>query len=110
MPISTKALEILRTMVAAEKEGEYEDSEIVVEGRARWLGVDKVPGKVLDELVRLVAVSEVSEPGSLLRYTVNGTGKAIVGDPSVADRVAKALLGGGAFDERGDAVTPGLPT
>ncbi|MBY3157188.1 hypothetical protein HFO56_33225 [Rhizobium laguerreae] len=102
--LSRRAVKVLRTMIEAENAGEYDEAEIVCEGRTCWLGVERLSRKMINSLVQHVAISHVSEPGSLERYTINGTGRKIAEDPSVADRVLKGLLRGEAMDETGAAI------
>jgi hypothetical protein len=101
--LSRRAIEVLKTMIEAEKAGEYDEAEIVCEGRTCWLGVDRLRRKMVDSLVLHVAISHVSEPGSLERYTINGTGRKIAEDPSIADRIVAGLIRGEAMDETGNA-------
>jgi hypothetical protein len=89
-------------MIAAEKAGDPDDAEIVCEGRTCWLGCERLSRKLVDSLVLHVAISHVSEPGSLERYTINGTGRKIVEDPSVADRVLAGLFAGEVMDSAGE--------
>lgn len=97
MGLSKRALAALRRMQSEETEGNWEDGEIVRDGRAVYLGIDRLPGAVLRELLDAVAVSERSEPGGMERFGINGVGKAILRRPELADEVAVALLRGGAF-------------
>jgi hypothetical protein len=105
--LSRRAIEVLKTMIEAEKAGEYDEAEIVCEGRTCWLGIERLSRKMVDSLVQHVAISHVSEPGSLERYTINGTGRKIAEDPSIADRVVSAILRGEVIDEAGNAVDHG---
>ncbi|MCV9964006.1 hypothetical protein OIU34_19180 [Pararhizobium sp. BT-229] len=100
--LTRRAIEVLNTMIAAEKAGDHDDAEIVCEGRSCWLGIERLTRKLVDSLVLHVAVSEVSEPGSLERYVINGTGRRIADNPEIADAILKALAGGQAFDEAGN--------
>ena len=100
--LSKRAIEVLNTMIAAETAGEHDDAEIVCEGRSCWLGTERLTRKLVDSLVFHVAVSHVSEPGSLERYVINGTGRRIAVDPRIADVILTALAGGTAFDEAGN--------
>lgn len=63
--------------------------------RAGMLAWDRATdAKLVDSLVVHVAVSHVSEPGSLERYVINSTGRRIAETPSIADSVLKALASG----------------
>lgn len=99
--LSKRSMEVLRLMIEAEKREEYEDSEIVCDGGICYLGETRISRRTVSDLLRHVALSSASEPGSLERYTVSGTGKKIAEDPAVADRVVAALLAGVNCDESG---------
>lgn len=99
--LTKRAIEVLKTMIAAEQAGDHDDAEIVCEGRSCWLGTERLTRKLVESLVFHVAVSHASEPGSLERYVINGTGRRIAENPRVADDVLKALAAGAASDEAG---------
>lgn len=103
--LTKRAIEVLKIMIAAEAAGDHDEAEIVCEGRACWLGTERLTRKLVDSLVVHVAVSHVSEPGALERYVINGTGRRIAEDPTVADSVLKALAAGRASDEVGNPLT-----
>jgi len=103
--LTKRQLEILRDMIAADRMGDYDDSEIVREGRSCWLGCVRVSPGHVDALLAYAAVTLSSEPGAALeRYVVTGTGRRIADDPSVASKVMAALLSGGSFDAGGDPI------
>jgi hypothetical protein len=117
-PMPTKRqLEILRAMIAAadspclvgEDDGSEEIfaedmSEIVCDEGGCWLGYERVTRRTIDGLLSVCAITLVSEPGSLERYGVTGTGRRIADDPKVADKVMKALLSPGAYDSGGNPI------
>jgi hypothetical protein len=100
--LTRRAIEVLKTMIAAEEAGDHDDAEIVCEGRSCWLGCERLTRRLVDHLVVHVAVSYVSEPGSLERYVINGTGRRIAKNPEIADAILKALAKGQAIDEAGN--------
>lgn len=102
--LSPRALEILKEMHAAEAREDWEDSEIVCSGIDCWLGLTRVARRTVTSLVRHMAVSLASEPGSEERYVLSGTGRKILEDPAVADRVLAALLTGQPVDEAGNPI------
>lgn len=100
--VTDNMLRILRTMAAAEEAGEWEDAELVCDrGREWWLGSEIVAARTVDRLLTCLAISDRSDGGSVRRFGLNGTGKAIIEDPSVAEAVMTAMRTGGAFDSRG---------
>lgn len=99
--LSKKATKTLEAMVEAEAREDHDEAELVREKRTCWLGYERVSGKIVDELLMHVAVRSVSEPGSIERYVVSGTGREILKDPEVADRIVRALRSGIAVDARG---------
>jgi hypothetical protein len=103
--LTKRAIEVLKTMIAAEQADDHDEAEIVCEGRSCWLGTERLTRKLVDSLVLHVAVSHVSEPGSLERYVINGTGRRIADSPEIANAILKALAGGAAFDEAGNPLT-----
>ena len=97
MPLSRKALALLRAMDQAELAGNFEDAEIVVDGRSAFLGLDPVPGKIIIELLSVMSISDRSDGGSLMRYAINGPGRDICADPSLASRIQLAIAEGKPF-------------
>jgi hypothetical protein len=100
--VTDNMLRVLRTMKAAEDAGDWEEAELVRDGgREWWLGYETVAPRTVERLVTCMAVSDRSDEGKVRRLALNGTGKAILEDPLVAEAVMTALRTGGAFDERG---------
>lgn len=100
--LTARATEMLRQMKAAEEREEWEDAELVCDGFDCWLGLDKFSRKTVNVLLRCTAITLVSEPGSSERFTISATGRAILEDPTVADRVFKALISRTPCDEFGN--------
>lgn len=97
MGLRKSAFELLRRMRDEEAAQNWEDAEIVRDGRVAYIGCDRVPRRDLDDLLDVMAVSQRSEPGSMERYAINGTGRGILKRPDLADEVAAAVREGGAF-------------
>lgn len=102
--LTERAHEILQQMHSAEAQEDWENAEIVCDGIECWLGLTRVSRRTVTCLLRHVAVSMASEPGSAERYTLSGTGRRILVDPSVADRVVAAMLAGEAVDGAGNPI------
>jgi len=103
--LTNRQLGILREMIAADRMGNYEDAEIVREGRSCWLGCVRVSPGIVDALLAYAAITLASEPGAALeRYVVTGTGRRIADDPTVAGKVMAAMLSGGSFDSGGEPI------
>lgn len=106
--VTADMLLVLKTMAAAEEAGEWEDAELVSDGgRKWWLGVETVSRRVVERLLQCRAISDRSEERGMYRFALNGTGRAIIDDPSVAEAVMAAMLTGGSFDDRGRPLTTG---
>lgn len=100
--VTADMLRVLRTMSSAEEAEEWEDAELVsVGGRKWWLGFETVSRRVVERLIQCRAISDRSEERGMQRFGINGTGRAIIEDPSVAEAVMAAMLTGGSFDDRG---------
>jgi hypothetical protein len=109
--ISKKAEDVLKAMAAALDAEDYDEAELVVDGRSTWLGYEKVPRRVVIELLEVVAIRDISDGGKLQRYVISGTGRAILEDPETAFRVMSALMRGIPVDERGHPIqTTETPT
>jgi hypothetical protein len=100
--VTDNMLRVLRTMAAAEEAEEWEDGELVSDGgRQWWLGLDIVAPRTVERLLACRAVSDRSEGSKVQRLGLNGTGRAIIDDPSVAEAVMAAIRTGGSFDDQG---------
>jgi len=69
------ALEVLRLMIELEEAGHEPD--LVREGRAVWLGCERLANRTLDSLVMHCAVTPFELSKSVERFEVNATGRAI---------------------------------
>lgn len=102
--LTERQRKVLSTMIAAEEAEAYDEAEIVCDGASCYLGLDRISRRTVEGLLRCVAISMASEPGSLERYVITETGRLIEKDPAVAARVAAAMLSGGAFDAGGNPI------
>jgi hypothetical protein len=98
-----RALEVLKLMIELEELGHEPD--LVREGRAVWLGCERLSNRTLDSLIMHVALASTSDEGSSVeRYEVNSTGRAIARRPELADEVLGAVMAHRAFTIREDRV------
>jgi DNA repair ATPase RecN len=84
--LSAKARAVLEKMKTADDAENYEDAEIIKDGRyAAWLGNENVSAKIIDELICALLIHAEEEMGSKIqRFTINGDGRrALRGDISV---------------------------
>lgn len=88
------AMRTLREMAAQEDELE---GEIVCEGREIWIGYTRIGAGTLNQLLRLLAVRDVSEGNGLRRFAINDTGKALVANPFLESALAQAIALGKPF-------------
>lgn len=102
--LTKRAMEVLGLMKAAQDQEDWEGAEIVCSGIDCWLGETRISRSTVTCLVRHVAVSLASEPDAMERYTLSGTGKAILDDPATADRIVAALYAGRNVDATGNPV------
>lgn len=103
-PAARRVLEIMAECSVVDEE--YEP-EIVVEGRGCWLGMQRIAYRTFEQLLLCVAIKDVSDvKGSVQRYAINDTGKAIYRRPALEDEVRRALRTGGSFTIRDDHLIP----
>lgn len=100
--LSKRSLEVLHLMIEAEDREDYDAAEIVCDGIRCYLDESLVSRSTVKNLVQHVAVSLASEPGSLERYVVSGTGRKIAENPEVADKVVASMLAGIPCDAAGN--------
>jgi len=105
--MSPKAAAVLANLVAAGESADpdYED-EIVCERRSCWIGTQRVSPAALDELLRLVALRDVSEGAAVQRYRINDVGKALHRNPAIEADILRAISTGGSFTIQNDQVVP----
>lgn len=100
--LTKRAVALLQIMKACDEEGEYADAEIVVDGVTCYLGDLPISYRTVTNLLFHCCISNASDEGSSLRrYTINGTGRASLEDPTVPDRIVAALMSKQSVDERG---------
>ena len=83
--ISRRAQEVLRYMLDEENRGNFEDAEIVCDGRSCFVGIedpDPVSKATVNELLRCVLIRTASEPGAMERYGLNEDGRKAALDPT----------------------------
>jgi hypothetical protein len=88
-------------MRKAELESDFEGAEIVVDGRATYLGFEPISRRVVTELLCVLAITDRSDGGALIRYSINGLGRDLCDNPSLATEVHAAVTGGAAFTIEG---------
>lgn len=79
---------------------DYYDAEIVEDGKSIWLGDDIIHRKTLNYLLNNLCISDTSDT-KIHRYVINGTGKAVLDDDTVLDRIKSALKNGIPVDHKG---------
>ncbi len=93
--MSPAAMRVLRLMLANK---DNEDGELVREGREVWLGYERVGSMVINQLLQLCAIADVSDEGKgLERYVINSTGEALVVNPLLESALVQALHLGRSF-------------
>jgi hypothetical protein len=94
--LSKRALEVLRSLLAAERAENWDQAEIVCDGLDCWMGDERLSRQTVNRLVRVVAVS-LDDGGGAEHYTLNGTGRALAENPALVRDIEEAVLRGGAF-------------
>ena len=90
--ISAGAMRILKRMTEAEAIEEWEDAEIVCDGRTCYVGLDSISKACVYELLRFVLISDESEQGKgVERYSLNEEGRAMVADPNYVPKIVPLL-------------------
>lgn len=105
--LSKRQIEVLKMMVAAEEEEDWDATEIVREDGSCWLGFDRISSRTLDGLLRHLCLSEADGSSvSFERFKLNGTGRTLAANPEKADDIIYAIHKGGAWDEAGNPMAP----
>lgn len=104
MTLPARLMRLLSDMAEAEREERWEDAEVVRDGRSVWLGCEPVPGRDLDALIALTALSNSGEEKGLERFVLNGTGRALLRRPQLREALVKALRAGDPFTIENDEV------
>lgn len=95
--LTPRAYEVLEQMGDADKRGAYEESELICEGNLCYLDISRISRHTVLVLLQYMAISTISEPGSLERYEINETGRAILEAPWLATKLARRLRTGRPF-------------
>ena len=76
-------------------EEEFDDGELVCEGRCCWVGLDTVSRAKVYELLRLCLIRDVTDQnGKMERYTLNEEGRAMLDNPEYVPMIVGALSTG----------------
>lgn len=87
-----------RAVLRQLQDAEYPDNEIVCDGRECWIGDRRTTWRVVNSLLGMVAISDVSDEGKgARRFTINESGRHILADESNIQRLATAILKSGAW-------------
>lgn len=97
MMLTPRALEILGIMSETEE-------EFVAEGIQCWVGEVQVSRGSLRQLLRCLALKDVSDQSGIERYVISDIGRSIVERPDLAEEVATAVLLGRPFTVSNGAV------
>lgn len=92
--ISKAAMRVLTQMKDAEDTDDFDDAEIVCEGRSCYVGLDSISKATVNELLRLVLISDDSDGKGVERYSLNEEGRAMVADPDYIPKIVPLLAGG----------------
>lgn len=75
-------LKIIKAMKLAEDNDCYEDAEIVCSGLECWVGDHRTNWKIVNGLLRLCLLRDVSDTKGCLRFTLNEEGRAMADNPN----------------------------
>ncbi len=93
---SKRAIEVLRSLRAAERAENWDQAEIVCDGLDCWMGDERISRQTVTRLIRVVALS-LDDGGGAEHYTLNGTGRALADNPALVRDIEAAIARGGAF-------------
>jgi hypothetical protein len=98
---------LLETLLAMEKEpdGSYE-AEVVCDGAACYVGVERFSRKTVNEAVRVCALENVSDEGGIDRFTLNEIGKGMLRRPELEREILDAIKSGRSVLVGDDRVKP----
>ena len=83
---------MLTQMKEAENADNLDDAEIVCEGRYCYVGLDSISKATVNELLRLILISDDSDQnGKMERYSLNEEGRAMVNDPNYIPKIVSIL-------------------
>lgn len=79
-------------MLEAEEAEDFDEAEIVCEGRECWLGLGKISRKTVYQLLQLCLISDSGEKGKgVERYVLNEEGRAMARDPLYVPKIVAIL-------------------
>lgn len=88
---------VLTQMQVNERDPEL-DGQIVAHGIDVWLDDQRIHRSTLNDLLYLMAVTNVSDEGAgLERYALNSVGRALLVHPEEANMIWEAIQAGGAW-------------
>ena len=90
--LSRGAHEVIKRMLAAEQAEDFEDAEIVQDGRECWQGHYRTSAKVVMELLRSVLLRDCGEEKGVRRYSLNEDGRKACADPTWRPPEMRGLL------------------
>lgn len=94
----------LRVLKLMAENKDTDDGELVQETRQTWIGNEQVGGAIVNELLRLVAIKDVSGSETFHRYVINSTGEALLRRPQLEQELQQVLLTGRPFRIYNDKV------
>ncbi len=90
--ISNAARRVLEKLKEAEDADELFDAEIVCEGRVCYVGLDTIAKRTVNELLRLVLISDnATVEKAIERYSLNEEGRAILEDPNYVPKIVPIM-------------------
>lgn len=105
--LTSRQLEVLRTLADAHQREDWENAELVCEGRECWYGEVRTNWTTVYGLLRHMCLKDTSEHGKgTYRYSINETGLVLARHPDAAKLLQEAIAKGGAFQlvDLGDRV------
>lgn len=80
--LSVAAQRVLARMLKAEQVEQFDDAELVCDGRQCWVGLEQTSRAVVNELLREALIRDTSDVGKgAERYTLNEDGRRAAVDP-----------------------------
>lgn len=94
--MTPRAREILQWLVDLESIPDEEgyEAEIVCDGLSCWIGAQRVHRSTVTQLLRLIALHDVSDVKGAQRYEINETGRALLRRPELESEITAAVLAG----------------
>lgn len=76
---------------AIEKLSSKEDCDILCEGKTCYVGSRQTTWNVVYELLRIIAIDDVSDSDKIKRYILNDTGRALLRRPELEAELKEVL-------------------